>query len=28
MGKVSVDDIMRIQTSRKQGLGYRVIVVK
>ena len=25
MGKVSVDDKMRIQTLREQGLGYRVI---
>jgi len=28
MGKVSVDDKMRIQTLRKQGLGYRAITVK
>ena len=28
MGKVSVDDKMRIQTLREQGLGYRVISTK
>jgi len=28
IGKVSVDDKMRIQTLRKQGLGYRVISPK
>ena len=28
MGKVSVDDKMRIQTLCEQGLGYRVIAAK
>jgi len=28
MGKVSVDDKMRIQTLCEQGLGYRAIVAK
>jgi len=28
MGKVSVDDKIRIQTLRKQGLGYRAIAAK
>ena len=28
MGKVSLDDKMRIQTLREQGLGYCVIAVK
>jgi len=28
VGKVSVDDKMRIQTLRKQGLGYRAIAAK
>jgi len=28
MGKVSVDDKLRIQTLREQGLGYRAIAVK
>jgi len=28
MGKVSAEDKMRIQTLRKQGLGYRVIAAE
>jgi len=28
MDKVSVDDKLRIQTLREQGLGYRVIATK
>jgi len=28
LGKVSVDDKMRIQTLREQGLGYRAIAAK
>jgi len=28
MGKVSMDDKMRIQTLREQGLGYRAIATK
>jgi len=28
MGKVSVDDKIRIQTLREQGLGYRTIAAK
>jgi len=28
MGKVSVDDKLRIQTLREQGLGYRTIAAK
>jgi len=28
MGKVSMDDKMRIQTLHEQGLGYRAIAVK
>jgi len=28
MGKVSMDDKMRIQTLREQGLGYRAITAK
>ena len=28
MGKVSVDDKLRIQTLREQGLGYRAIATK
>jgi len=28
MGKVSVDNKMRIQTLHQQGLGYRVIAAK
>ena len=28
MGKVSVDDKLRIQTLREQGLGYRAIVAQ
>jgi len=28
MGKISVDDKLRIQTLREQGLGYRAIGAK
>jgi len=28
MGKVSVDDKLRIQTLREQGLGYRAIAAQ